>query len=396
MFRAKPTVASSAAKASVDRFAKAGSKFNVQCSQQLLLPLKLMSEDQPTKPPRRKRYAGTHPRRFEEKYKEHDPARFAQELEKVKARGQTPAGTHRPIMVDEIIATLRPAADDVILDCTLGYGGHTEALARKAGAMAKIIATDLDAEELQRTTGRLAAAGIKVNAHHTNFAGLGNVLQKEGLDGVDVLLADLGVSSMQLDRPERGFSFKANGPIDMRMDRSRGQSAADWLAAVDEEELAQLLTELGDEPEAAHVAAGIKKAFRGPAKPRKTKDLVDVVLQAKGINPRTYRRSSAFDTHPAARTFQAVRMAVNREPANLQQLLRLIPHVLHPGGRAAILTFHSGEEKLVGTAIRAGLQHGFYSAASETPLRPAPAEVHDNPRARSARLWWMRRALDGC
>lgn len=349
--------------------------------------------DAPEKPPRRKRYPGTHPRRFDQKYKELRPDRYPDEAAKVRARGQTPAGTHIPIMVAEILAVLRPAPDDVVLDCTFGYGGHARALGGRLGPQGRLIALDLDADELARSKARLEVAGVAVRAHHTNFAGIGNVLHDEGLDGVDVLLADLGVSSMQLDVPARGFSFKADGPLDMRMDRTRGQTAADWLKAAREEDLAQLLADFGDEPDAARIAHRIKTA---PKPPARTKALVNLVLEAKGLDPRGYRRTSAFETHPAARTFQAVRMAVNREAANLQHLLRVLPHILRAGGRAAFLTFHSGEEKLVGRALGEGLDAGVYSAGTRDPMRPAPQEIHDNPRARSARLWWVRRALEGC
>ncbi|MCL4729705.1 MAG: 16S rRNA (cytosine(1402)-N(4))-methyltransferase, partial [Planctomycetes bacterium] len=158
----------------------------------------------PGKPPRRKRYAGTHPRRFHERYKELDPARYPEQAAKVRAQGRTPAGAHVPIMLAEILASLAPRSGEVVLDCTLGHGGHAEALARAAAPGGRVIGIDLDAEEQARTVQRLAQLGLAVSAHHTNFAGLGNVLKAEGLAGVDCLLADLGVSSMQLDRPERG------------------------------------------------------------------------------------------------------------------------------------------------------------------------------------------------
>lgn len=352
--------------------------------------------DQPAKPPRRKRYAGTHPRRFDEKYKELQPERYPGELSKVRSRGQTPAGTHIPIMVQEILEVLRPAPDDVVLDCTLGFGGHAKALAQRLGPGGRLIGVDLDAEEMTKTRDRLAAEGYPIHAHHTNFAGIGNVLVQEELDGVDVLLADLGVSSMQLDMPARGFSFKGDGPIDMRMDRSRGQTAGDWIRATSLEALIDTLKTLGDEPDAESVAAALKTAFTGPRPPTRTRHLRDLVLNAKGLDPRRYHRASAFETHPAARTFQALRMAVNRETANLEHLLRILPHVLRDGGRAAFLTFHSGEERLVHKAVHEGLVRGVFSAGSEEPLRPSPQEIHDNPRARSARLWWVRRALMGC
>jgi 16S rRNA (cytosine1402-N4)-methyltransferase len=180
------------------------------------------------KPKRRKRYSGTHPKRFDEKYKELNPEKYAETVAHVRASGRTPAGTHVPIMVAEVLAALDPKAGEVVFDCTLGYGGHTEALARSG---ARMIATDVDATELARTVERLRKRGVEVSAHHTNFAGVGNVLAEHGLAGVDCILADLGVSSMQLDDPVRGFGFKHDGPLDMRMDTARGRGRAGEGAA---------------------------------------------------------------------------------------------------------------------------------------------------------------------
>lgn len=330
------------------------------------------------RPPRRKRYAGTHPRRFEEKYKE--LAAEPSTLEHVRASGRTPAGTHVPVMLSEVLAALAPVAGDVLLDCTLGYGGHTRALAAVPGL--RLIATDLDGQELARTTARLAGEGISVSAHHTNFAGIGNVLAAEGLAGVDCLLADLGLSSMQLDRPERGFGFKVAGPLDMRMDTTRGITAARLIADTDEEALAALLGELGDEPRADEIAAAMKREL-----PQNTRDLKRLVLRAHGFDPSRYRKRGARDQHPAARVFQALRMAVNRETANLEHLLRTLPYVLNPGGRAAIITFHSGEERRVREGLTQAAQQGLFAAVDADGQRPTREEIHANPRARSARLF---------
>ncbi len=341
-----------------------------------------MSELAP-RPPRRKRYRGTHPRRFDEKYKELDAQRFPAEQAKVRAQGRTPAGTHVPIMLREVLDILAPAPGEVALDCTLGYGGHGAELARRCG---RLVGVDLDGHELACTDRRLKQAGLNVSTHHTNFAGLGAVLAKEGLTGVDVLLADLGVSSMQLDRPERGFAFKFDGPLDMRMDASRGKTAAEFLRDADETALAEILRDFGDEPQAAAVAAAIKADS-----PRTTGELVALVLRAKGLAAGRPRRRSAHDAHPAARVFQALRMAVNREAANLEHLLRILAHVLNFGGRAAIITFHSGEDRRVESALVRGREQGLFASIGG-PLAPSREEIRANPRARSAKLRWAARS----
>ena len=219
------------------------------------------------------------------------------------------------------------------------------------------------------------------------------MLAAEGLEGIDALLVDLGVSSMQLDNPSRGFSMKHDGPLDMRMDRSRGVTADEWLSTVKEEELGEALSRWGDEPDAARVAAAIKEAYEVGSGPKGCQDLARIILRAKGLGPKsTWRerggRKSAFDQHPAQRVFQAIRMAVNREEENLKQLLRILPYVLLPGGRAVILTFHSGEDRLVERAFREGLADGRYIMAPDEPIRPASEEIRSNPRARSAKLGW--------
>lgn len=338
----------------------------------------------PEKPKRRKRYPGTHPRRFEEKYKELAPSQFPSEAEKVRSQGRTPAGTHVPVMLQEVLEALHPAPGEIALDCTLGHGGHAEALAR---AGARVIATDLDAEELARTQARLTGLGLHISAHHTNFAGIAKVLAEEGITGVHCLLADLGLSSMQLDHPGRGFGFKHDGPLDMRMDRSRGRTAAELIAQSDARSLAELLHDYGDVRDAAGLAERLKEA-----PPATTSELAALVLRHDGLDLSRYRKRNARDRHPAAAVFQALRMAVNREPANLEHLLRVLPEVMLPGGRAAIITFHSGEERKVREALTAGVKSGVYAQAELTGIAPSSAEVYANPRARSARLFWAVRA----
>jgi 16S rRNA (cytosine1402-N4)-methyltransferase len=295
-------------------------------------------------------------------------------------------------MLAESLAALRPAAGEIVLDCTLGRGGHAKALADAVGASGRVIGLDRDAEELARTVERFARDGVALRAHHTNFAGAAKAVAAEGLEGVDCLLADLGVSSMQVDRPERGFSFKTDGPLDMRMDRSRGVPASEWLRTTAEAEIARTLTDHGDEPAAALIASMIVTRRAAGSPLATTGELAELVLRVQGVDPRTFRQSNAFTRHPAARTFQALRIAVNREDEALAQLLRDLPWILRPGGRAAIIAFHSGEETRVTDAFAAGLAAGLYSSVSDAALTPSGEERVTNPRSRSARLRWAIRA----
>ncbi|MBI4600443.1 MAG: 16S rRNA (cytosine(1402)-N(4))-methyltransferase RsmH [Planctomycetes bacterium] len=344
----------------------------------------------PVRPARRKRYRGTHPRSFEEKHKELDPERHPGEAAKVRARGQTPAGTHVPVLLEAVLEALRPAPGHVVLDGTLGHGGHAEAIAERVAPGGRVIGLDRDAEAIARTERRLREKGLAVTARRGNFAGAGKVLAEEGIDGFDGLLADLGASSVQLDDPSRGFSFKREGPLDMRMDRSRGLTAEEWLRRASEPEIADALERWGEESEAERVAAAIAALVARSPGPLTTLDLAAAVLRAKGL-PQGFRASSPFDQHPAARAFQAIRIALNREEESLKTLLRALPYVLRPGARAAILTFHGGDDRLVAAAFEEGLAAGLYCATSDEPVRPRADEVRSNPRARSARLRWVER-----
>jgi 16S rRNA (cytosine1402-N4)-methyltransferase len=340
-----------------------------------------------TEPPRRRRvrYKGTHPRRFGEKYKELGGK--ADEVEKARARGATPAGSHRPVMPEAVIDALQPLAGATILDCTLGWGGHAGELAARAGSTGTVIGLDRDGEELERTEARLLAEGVRVIARHCNYTGAGKVLSDLGIDRVDALLADLGVSSMQLDRPDRGLSCKVDGPLDMRMDRSRGRTAAEWLEEAGEIEIAEALSRFGDEPDAKVIANLLARMAAEGRSPQTTGELAAAVTSAKRLGTGRFRKKDPSTRHPAARTFQALRMVVNRELEALTQLLRDLPWLVRPGGRVALLTFHSGEETLVNAALREQAAQGFWREAPGEPLKPAPEEVRANPRARSARLW---------
>jgi 16S rRNA (cytosine1402-N4)-methyltransferase len=331
---------------------------------------------------RRVRYAGKNPRRFEEKYKEHghDPETIA----KVIAGGKTPVGTHRPIMVAEILAVLAPQPGEIAADCTLGYGGHAQEILAKILPGGKLLGLDADPVELPKTEARLRVLGFdqKVfTAHRSNFAGLPQVLAANEIAGADLILADLGVSSMQIDDPARGFSVKLAGPLDMRMNPQRGQPAAALLQKIQSAALAELLVQNADEPNAATLAPVLAgKTFSS------TRQLADAVRAAL---PRLSKDDSDLTVR---RVFQALRIAVNDEFSALETFLRNLPACLKPNGRAAILTFHSGEDRRVKKAFEAGFRAGTYSEISGDIIRPTPAEQHSNPRSAPAKLRWARRA----
>jgi 16S rRNA (cytosine1402-N4)-methyltransferase len=305
-----------------------------------------------------------------------------------RGRRSTPSGEHRPVLLEKVLEVLAPAPGAILVDCTVGWAGHAVELVRRVGPSGKLIGLDIDAENLPRARQRLEETALPFALHHANFAGLPAVLAAEGIDRVDGIVADLGMSSMQVDDAERGFSYSRDGPLDMRMDRSRGRTAAEILATIPEEDLARALHDFGDEPHAEMLARRITTA-REQRPLLRTKDLAEVLLQ--GATWRLHPSPGRWETHPAARTFQALRVLVNREQGNLEHLLRILPAVLRPGGVGAIISFHSGEDRLVKTAFREGLRSATYTAAADEPLRPDLAERQANPRSRSAKLRWARR-----
>lgn len=350
------------------------------------------SEDLPiSKPPRRIRYSGKNPRHFHEKYKERQPDRYAADVAKVLAGGKTPAGMHRPIMVREILDILAPRPGEIAVDCTLGYGGHSRELLTAVQPGGRLLAVDADPVELPKTDARLRTLGFPAESLVTrrlNFAGIASFIAAEAPEGADLLLADLGVSSMQIDDPDRGFSFKTQGPLDMRMNPERGLSAAEMLSRLTEERLSRLLAENADEPHAELLAEAILRAHRRTPL-RMTQDLAELIRTTLDRG----RRSVPEDPESSVqRVFQALRIAVNDELGSLQELLRTLPYCLRPGGRVAFLTFHSGEDRRVKLAFKQGLQAGIYSKIATEPLRPSSEERRDNPRSSSAKLRFAVRA----
>jgi 16S rRNA (cytosine1402-N4)-methyltransferase len=350
-----------------------------------------MTDPASDRPARRPRYRGTHPRQFHEKYKEHQPERYARDVAKICASGRTPAGMHRPVMVREILEVLSPRPGEVAVDCTLGYGGHARALLAAVQPGGQLLGLDVDPLELPRTEARLRALGFGAESlivRRTNFAGVAQVIADESPGGVDLLLADLGVSSMQLDDPARGFTFKTDGPLDMRMNPSRGLTASALLSKLDAPRLARILADNADEPHAFELARQILSVHaRSPLVT--TRSLAEVVSSAYRRLPR-----ESDDSADAAvrRVFQALRIAVNDEFGALAALLRVLPHCLKPGGRAAIMTFHSGEDRRVKLSFKKGFREGAYSAIASDVIRPGPEEQAANPRSSAAKLRFAVRA----
>jgi 16S rRNA (cytosine1402-N4)-methyltransferase len=337
---------------------------------------------------RRRRYPGRNPRRFHDKYKELNQERYASDVEKVLAAGKTPAGAHRPIMVEEVLHCLQPAPGDIAVDCTLGGGGHAQAILEHLRPGGRLIGLDVDPHELPRTEQRLRAAGFGPDVFVTrqaNFAGLPQALAAEGVAAANVILADLGVSSMQIDNPDRGFSWKEPGPLDMRMNPARGEPASQLLARVNQEELMTLLVENADEPHAELIARLLMQ------QPLTTTHALERVVRT-GLGTAFPQMTKTDIKMSVRRAFQALRIAVNDEFAVLDALLRSLPQCLAPGGRVAILTFHSGEDRRAKKAFLAGYREGVYSDIAREVIRSTKEETFANRRASAAKLRWAVRA----
>lgn len=340
---------------------------------------------------RRVHYSGTHPKRFEEKYKEHDPEKYADTIEKVISKGSTPAGMHISICVNEILDFFQIQPGQQGLDATLGYGGHTMRMLEKLQGKGHMYALDVDPIEIVKTKQRLADAGYGediLTIKQTNFRNIDKVAEEAGK--FDFILADLGVSSMQIDNPDRGFTYKFDGPLDLRLDPEKGESAAERLREVSYEELVGMFQENSDEPYAEEIATVIMKRNRTKNYVETTIQMKEAIEEALSFVPEKERKEAVKKS--CQRCFQALRIDVNSEFEVLYDFLDKLPDALRPGGRVAILTFHSGEDRLVKRAFKAGAKAGVYSEVSKDVIRPSAEECARNPRARSTKMRWAVKA----
>lgn len=349
-------------------------------------------ENEEVKHKRRVRYSGTHPRRFEEKYKELNPEKYSRDIEHIISRGATPAGMHISIMVSEILEFLDIKPGQTGLDATLGYGGHTRAMLEKLHGSGHIYALDVDPIESEKTKKRLADLGFGediLTVKLQNFRDIDKVAADAGKK-FDFVLADLGVSSMQIDNPERGFSYKIDGPLDLRMNPQKGKSGAERLQELTYAEIVGMLTENSDEPYAEQIARTIMRYRNKGVYISTTTQLRECITEALSFLPKNEQKETIKKS--CQRVFQAIRIDVNSEFEVLYEFLEKLPNVLAPGGRAAILTFHSGEDRLVKRSFKELHRAGVYSDVARDVIRPTPEECVKNRRARSTKMRWAVRA----
>jgi len=312
----------------------------------------------------------------------------------MRARGKTAQGTHVPVLVKEIFEALKPSPGRTVADCTMGFGGHAEKFIQRIGETGKYVGLDIDGKHIERTCRKLSSLKAETIFYRKNFSRIAEVTAESAPDGFDIIFADLGISSMQVDDAERGISYKSDGPLDMRMDDRLEKTGADLLAELSEERLSEILWKYSDEPDHKLIARWI--AGQRLSNPVTTvNQLVRLVINAKGLTEKTWKKKNKNlpfgSAHPAARTFQAFRIAVNGEIDALEKLLKDAPGCLGPGGVIGIMSFQSGEDRLVKHAFKAGLEDGTYSEISEKPITPAKWEIMKNPRSSSAKFRWAKK-----
>ena len=342
-------------------------------------------EQETTVHKRRPRYKGKYPKRFEEKYKELQPEKYKDTIEHVISKGNTPAGMHISIMVNEILDFLKIQPGEIGFDATLGYGGHTKAMLQCLNGQGHIYATDVDPVESEKTKKRLADQGFGediLTIRLQNFCTIDEIAKEVG--DFDFILADLGVSSMQIDNPERGFSFKTEGPLDLRLNQQSGISAAERLDTISRDELAGMLYENSDEPYCEELARAITDEIRKGNRIDTTTKLRQVIEKTLDFLPEKEKKDTIKKT--CQRVFQALRIDVNHEFEVLYEFMEKLPGALKPGGRVAILTFHSGEDKLVKRALKEGFRDGIYSEYAKDVVRPSAQECAQNARAHSTKM----------
>ncbi|MDQ3192610.1 MAG: 16S rRNA (cytosine(1402)-N(4))-methyltransferase RsmH [Bacteroidota bacterium] len=341
---------------------------------------------------RRERYKGTHPKTFKDKYKELQPESYSDDIAKVIQKGRTPAGMHRPICVDEIMEFLAVVPGQIGLDATLGYGGHSLELLKRLVPKGHLFAIDVDPFELPRTKERLGAMGFgedSLTVRKMNFSGIDQIVFEAG--PLNFILADLGVSSMQLDNPERGFSFKMEGPLDLRLNPKTGKPASALLKTISQQKLQELFFENSDEPHSELIAKAITLKIENGNNIATTTQLQKIIEEALEFLPQDETRNDTIKKC-CQRCFQALRIAVNDEFGVLDKFLEKLPFALAPGGRVAILSFHSGEDRRVKKSFQHFFREGVYSKVAPEPIRPSAEECFTNSRARSAKLRWAIKA----
>lgn len=354
-----------------------------------MAPDHTMDENAP-KHQRRIRYKGTYPKSFKEKYKELQPERYADAVARVIQKGSTPAGMHRSICVEEILELLQIRPGQTGLDATLGYGGHTLAMLKCLDSQGRLYAIDVDPLELPRTQERLERLGYGpdiLEIRQMNFSQIDQLAYESG--PFNFVLADLGVSSMQIDNPDRGFSFRAEGPLDLRLNPTRGRSAASRLKKMTLDELQNMLAENADEPHAELIARTIISSMKNGMEISTTTQLRNIIKEALKSVPKI---SEDEIKKSCQRCFQALRIDVNQEFEVLDEFLEKLPDVLAKEGRVAILTFHSGEDRRVKKSFKHFFREGIYREIAPEPIRPSDQECRDNSRARSAKLRWAIKA----
>jgi 16S rRNA (cytosine1402-N4)-methyltransferase len=344
-------------------------------------------ENQEPKHIRRVRYKGTHPKSFRDKYKELQPELYGDDVVKVMEQGRTPAGMHRSICVDEIMGILKIVPGQIGLDATLGYGGHSQEILNLLQGVGRLYAIDVDPFELPRTEQRLRSLGYGPDVlviQKLNFSDIDRLITESEI--LQFVLADLGVSSMQIDNPERGFSFKVEGPLDLRLNPKSGKPASALLKTISEDRLQEILVENSDEPHFQRIASAIKTNLANGMVIETTTQLQKIIAKALEFLPQNERKKDIKKS--CQRCFQALRIEVNDEFGALDKFLEKLPDALSPGGKVAILSFHSGEDRRVKKSFQRFFREGVYTEVAPDPIRPTAQECNMNPRARSAKLRW--------
>lgn len=344
-------------------------------------------DNQEHKHERRVRYQGTHPKNYKEKYKELQPEKYADTVARVIQKGSTPVGMHLSICIKEILEFLQIKRGQKGLDATLGYGGHTLEMLKCLDNQGHLHAFDVDSIELAKTKTRLENLGYgpdMLTIHQLNFCNIDQIAAEVG--GFDFALADLGISSMQIANPDRGFSYKNEGPLDLRLNSAKGITAAERLKHITQEELEGMLIENADEPYAKEISQKIVSFLKKGGDLSTTTQLQRMIGEVLAFLPADKQKDAIKKS--CQRTFQALRIDVNSEFEVLEEFLEKLPNALVKGGRVAILTFHSGEDRLVKKSFKRLLKEGVYEEISTDVIRPSAEECNLNSRARSTKMRW--------